>query len=219
MAESAKKPLGSIMTLLDVAYTLVKIGSARVGCPMIEVFTGPNGTHNIHVRCKPIPGNTSGYAYFNDGTGTDHVNHVIDSTITLHLMRFAGLGGHELGHNKNLEHEFPGQERHHSVMSYRQRYPYQGFSTGQPPYREVRDASWPELLQFFNSPDGVPYDPFNPDPPTPPGPAPRIPGRLYIDNGVIGGEVTVYDRQYISTPEPGQGENPTHFYLRPKPTF
>lgn len=150
--------LWSGKSMLDVAVALM-VESFRVrGAAMIEVFTGPSGKHNIHIRAKDIPGSTIGLGWYNNGTCGDHVDNHIDSTWRPGLFGTARLLTHECGHNWNLEHTFSGQNRHHGVMSYDapdDGYFY-GFSTGESPYVLPRDPALRQLDSYLISTDPVP---------------------------------------------------------------
>ena len=134
---------------------------------------------------KFIPGNVIGYAFFNNATCNDLVDHFLDSSYEANLRDFAQLLIHEGGHNNNLEHEFHREHIHKSVMSYTTPNHFCGFSTGQAPYLPPRDKSMDELIEFFdfiNNP--FPRDtadpPLPPDPPVGIYPEVKVDGILYV---------------------------------------
>lgn len=155
--DRSSRRAGQPYTVLDMSTWLAIESTRRAGCLMLEVDTGPNGTHNIHEKMIPIPGSTSGFAYFNDATCTDHVTSNIDSGLTYSLGRITGLRTHEFGHNNNLQHQFRNpQSAHRSIMSYAQdNTPFQGYRLGVAPYfvnsigNAVEDHSWEVLRRFY----------------------------------------------------------------------
>ncbi len=153
--------------MLSVALNLVDEAYRRVGCAHIRVQSHDE-KHHVHIRSRPIPGSTIGIAWFNNGTCGDHVDHHIDSTWRPSLHALCNLLCHEFGHNHNLPHIFSGQDRHHSIMSYSPRYPFQGFRTGEEGNHNYgKDPSHDQLARQYGG-EPVPIDPINPDPPIPP---------------------------------------------------
>lgn len=178
-------------TLLKTALALMDEAYRRVGCIHVQVFTGPEGEHNIHIISKPIAGSVIGYAYFNNGTCGDHVNQVIDSTYKPGLIALARLLTHETGHNNNLQHEFTNQNRHRSIMSYAASEHFVGFSRGNDDSGLPEDASIPVLTRYYggqpvgeepNTPT-EPTPPTNPNPPTNPGSGTEVGDTIYITLG------------------------------------
>jgi hypothetical protein len=164
-------------TVLDVALRLVFEAVRRIGFAAIEVDTDADDEHNIHIRSRPIPGSTSGIAWFPNGSCGDHVNHHIDSTLEYSLNRLSYLLSHELGHNLGFPHTFTNQQRHQSVMSYnwprfdRER-PwtfFSGFRTEDMPGPLPNDATWPQIRENY-SPFPVLITDEPPGPTVPPGP-------------------------------------------------
>ena len=150
---------------LEVALSLCEETYRRVGCAMIRVDNEKDA--NIHVYSERIPGSVIGYAYFNNGTCTDHVHHVIDSDYRPTLHGLTTLLAHEFGHNHNLPHTFSGQTSEKGwIMSYRKREPYVGYSDGSDKYDRVADASLDRLARFYGGEEVPPKDPpVDPDPP------------------------------------------------------
>jgi hypothetical protein len=176
--ERSGKKLGDVFTMFDMSTWLVLEGARRTGCLYLEVFTGSDGAHQVHENMIPIPGSTSGFAYFNNGTCGDHVTSNIDSGLTYSLGSLTSLRQHEFGHTKNLPHEFnEPQSRHRSVMSYAFiSEPYQGYREEGSPYQYTRDHSWDRLIRFFGGEAALPVSPVSPPPP-PPGSNPEtLPG-------------------------------------------
>jgi hypothetical protein len=191
--------------MLDVAMDLVNETYRLVGCAHIEKTDGPNGQHNIHIKSVPIPGSTIGVAWFNDGTCGDHVNHHIDSGYRPSLHPCAMLLAHEAGHNHDLPHTFTNQNSHRGIMSYRPKYPFVGYSTGEAPYDRPRDPSWPQLIRQYGG-EPVPID----DPDPPPTPKTKIEGEIegeVLDDGRVRINGTVVAENVEHTPvwtgEPG----------------
>ena len=194
-AQRSNRTKGQPFTMFDMSTWLALESTRRVGCYFIEKFDGPNGQHNVHEKMIPIPGSTSGFAYFNNATCGDHVTSNIDSTLSYSLGRLTGLRTHEFGHNLNLQHEFRSpQSGHRSIMSYSQdNTPFQGYRLGTDPYwvnspgNAVEDHSWNVLRRFFGGEAAPPINPIDPDPDPPTNP----------DNVVIRVELkdgTVYTR-------------------------
>lgn len=203
--ERSGKKVGDPFTMFDMSTWLVLEGARRVGCLYLEVFTGSNGQHNVHERMIQIPGSTAGYAYFNNGTCGDHVTSNIDSLLNYSLGRLTGLRQHELGHTKNLPHEFrEPQSRHRSVMSYAFiGSPWQGYRKSGPPYQYQRDHSWDRLIRYFGDEAAKAVNgPDEPPPPPPIGNNPEvIPGVLKAviwgdGNIAVEGEVNLDDMQF-----------------------
>lgn len=196
-AQASDKRNGDVFNVFDMSTWLTLEATRRAGCLFLQVFTGPDGQHNVHEKMIPIPGSTSGFAYFNNATCGDHVTSNIDNTIGYSLGRSAGLRTHEFGHNNNLQHEFRSpQSAHRSIMSYSQdNTPFQGYRLAQDPYwvntpgNHVEDHSWDVLRRFY----GGEAAKLVIDSPTPPPVLPPIPGILpgQLQNGVyiIDGEI------------------------------
>lgn len=200
-ARASGRELGDRLNKLDLDLWLMEEANRRAGCAWTEVFTGPNGEHNVHIVSRPIPGATIGYAYFNDGTCGDHVLMVIDSTYRPGLHSLANLLTHEAGHNNNCQHTFSGQNVHHGIMSYAPTTPFQGFSPGGEPYRNPKDPAWKQLTVFFD-PIPVPL-PNGPEPD--PDPTPSTVVRLKIGmtkTEVIDGKTLVWKLQSIDGGDP-----------------
>lgn len=169
-------------SVLDIAVDLCVETYRRVGVAIVEVFTGKDGEHNIHVRGKNIPGSTIGFAYFNDGTCSDHVTCNIDNSYRPNLIGLTRLLCHELGHNMNLQHTFAGERTHKGIMGYVGTRLYYGFSEGSE-QGLPRDPSHRSLERFFGNVVlervGTPA-PEPPKPPTTPSTG-TLPDRLVIN--------------------------------------
>lgn len=159
--------------MLEVAVDLMVESYRLIGVSMIQVFTGPNGAHNIHIKCVPLAGSTIGVAWFNNGTCGDHVNHHIDSGWRPALAGIAGLLTHESGHNMNFQHTFSNQGSHRGVMSYspphaNNRRQFYGFSTGKAPHVLPRDPALNQADRFYDT-KPIPLAVGTEPTPTPPG--------------------------------------------------
>ena len=176
--------------LLDTALGLMDESFRRIGCGHIEVATGVNGKHNMHITSEPIRGSVIGFAFFNDGTCDDHVLHVIDSTYQPGLHSLARLLTHEAGHNHNCPHEFRDQDFRRSVMGYRSPRDglFRGFYPGGPNNVPLpKDASIDRLARYYGG-KPVPEIGGGPDTPTStPGPSPGD-GSFTIK---VGGDITL----------------------------
>ena len=163
--------------MLKVALDLCERTYRRRGVAHLELSEGRGD--QIHIKSKYIAGSTIGYAYFNDGTCSDHVTCNIDSSYKPGLHSCTTLIAHEVGHNNNLPHTFSGQSRHHGIMSYSPIYPYVGYSTGQAPYDRPKDPSIAQLDRQYGD------EPFPDDGgPEPPAPQPSpisVTGKLTTD--------------------------------------
>lgn len=200
---------GDIFTMFDMSTWLVFESFRRVGIFFYEVFTGASGSHNIHEKHIQIPGSTSGYAYFNNGTCSDHVTSNIDSLLSYSLGSLTALRTHEFGHNNNLQHEFQNPQSHHrSVMSYAfLSTRLQGFRRSGPPYEYVEDHSIPELTRFYGGEPALPIS-NEPPPPEPPDYPLVLPGELRATEFAPGrimitGELEAYNQKYIACPAGG----------------
>lgn len=147
----AGKKIGSTLNLLDMGLWLIREATRRIGCYLLEVFTGPNGKHSIHFRTNPMPGSLAGLGYFPDGSCGDHVTANIDSLISYTLGWLAGLGTHEVGHTLDWRHEFSSpQSRHRSIMSYAQdNSPFQGYREKGGPYNYEEDHTWARARKVY----------------------------------------------------------------------
>lgn len=180
--------------MAKVAHWLSDEAYRRIGCLHVHLDSGQSD--QIHVVSKPIPGSTIGYAYFPDGTCSDHVFQNID-TIRFGLMSLARLFAHEVGHNHGEQHQFNQQSYHHSIMSYSAPPSglFYGFSTGEPPHSLPRDRSIDSLIEKYG---GEPVeDPDEPAPPPPPTPDDR-PQIEYSERGI-----RINGFEYLLTPRPG----------------
>jgi len=180
--------LWSGKSILDVATDLYIETYLRVG--VLHKLVSDVNDANINIKMKFIPGNVIGYAYFNNGSCGDQVDHFLDSSYEANLRDFTQLLSHEGGHNNNLEHEFRREDRHKSVMSYTTPDHYCGFSTGEAPYIPPRDQSMDELVEYFDFvnnpfPRGTEPDPVDPVTPAPPADyhEVKIDGVLYVPAG------------------------------------
>jgi len=171
--------LWSGKSILDTAIELYIESYLRVG--ILHKIVDNKSDANINIKMKFIPGNVIGYAYFNNATCGDQVDHFLDSSYEANLRDFAQLLVHEGGHNNNLEHEFAREHVHKSIMSYTTPDHFCGFSTGQSPYIPPRDKSMDELVEYFDFIDN-PFprkpDPVTPDPIIPP---PTVPAGVWIN--------------------------------------
>ena len=173
--QASEKRDGDVYNVFDMSTWVVLESTRRTGCFYLEIFDGENGSeHNVHEKMIPIPGGTSGFAYFNNGTCGDHVTSNIDNTISYSLGRACGLRFHEIGHTNNLQHEFRSpQSAHRSFMSYDQdNTPFQGARLAVDPYwvnqpgNRVEDHSWDDLRRFYGGEAAKPVI----EPETPPTP-------------------------------------------------
>ncbi len=168
-------------SILDVGLNLCQRAYWRMNLAIL--IRGPPSRENdanIGMASIYISGGVIGFAYFNDGTCSDHVHNRIDNSWRTGLWGLTDLLAHELGHNMNLDHDFNnggGQDFHDGVMSYRRRYHFEGFSPGGGDYTHPKDPSHDELsVKYFPKPLPVnhplnPEKPFldsTPDPPDPP---------------------------------------------------
>jgi hypothetical protein len=153
--------------MCDVGFDLMEESNRRAGCAHIR-SSDHSEKHHIHIKFEIIGGSVIGYAYFNDGSCGDHVDQRLDSSWRPDLHSFAYLVTHETGHNNNLPHTFSGQGTHHGIMSYDRGPLFQGFGTGEQPYRYTRDPSWPQLIRQYGG-EPVPQDDEPDDPTDPPG--------------------------------------------------
>lgn len=212
--ERSDRKAGQPFTVLDMAQWLAWESIRRTGILFVEVFTGPNGAHNIHEKMIAIPGSTAGYAYFPDGSCGDHVTSNIDSLNTSYSLGWAtGLRFHEWGHNLRLEHEFRApQSGHRSFMSYAtDNEPFQGARLAGAPYQYVEDHSWPVLRRYYGGEAAKPIETVTPVPP--PSEAPPLDeifeGEIKDGKIVIRGETTIdyslsdAKHTYIITPTEG----------------
>jgi len=168
----------SIMTVATDLYIETYL---RVG--ILHKLVDDVNDANINIKMKFIPGNVIGYAYFNNGSCGDQVDHFLDSSYEANLRDFTQLLSHEGGHNNNLEHEFQRENVHKSVMSYTTPDHYCGFSTGEAPYQPPRDKSMDELIEYYDFVDN-PFPRDTPDPPTDPVVPPQEYPKVEID-GVL----------------------------------
>lgn len=162
-AEHSSKREGEPYNVYDMSTWLVLETARRAGCLYIEVF---EGRYNINERMIQMSSGLAGYAYFNNGTCSDSVTSNIQRASRYSLGGITGLRAHELGHTKNLEHEFRSpQSSHRSVMSYSwDNTPYQGYRLSGSPYQYVEDHSWPELRAMFGGDPALPVEvPVPPD--------------------------------------------------------
>jgi len=154
-------------TILDVAWDLFVLTYIRVGILHKQVSDAASA--NIVIRGKRIPGNVVGYAYFNNGSCDDQVDHFLDTGYRPGLLTFTQLLSHEGGHNNNLDHEFRREHIHHGIMSYNDPDLYWGFSTGEGLYQLPRDPSHDDLARYYGT------EPFPVNEPVEPGPDPQPP--------------------------------------------
>lgn len=152
-------------SVLDVCL-LVGVEETFRLAGVVHVETQNHDESGIHIRSRVIQGPTIGIGWFpNPGCGS-HVEFHIDSSWNVGLQPRIGLFGHECGHCNRLPHTFNNQDRHKGVMSYRSKFPYEGFSTGEDPHTLPRDPSWAQLRRQY---DPRPAPELNaPTPPTPP---------------------------------------------------
>ncbi len=172
--------LWSSKSMLDVAIDLFVETYRRVGILHKEVADESDA--NILISMKRIPGNVIGFAYFNNATCSDQVEHWLDRDYTASLRGFTQLLSHEAGHNNNLEHEFRREGYHKGIMSYTDPDRYYGFSTGQDPHVLPRDPSLDDLADYYGT-EPFPLD--EPDDPVSPGPdpAPQVGPRVQVEVG------------------------------------
>lgn len=164
---AAARELWGGESILDVGLDLVTESCRRAGCVQIPVEQLSDA--NVNIRCLPIPGSTIGVAWYNDTTCGDQVELRIDSTWRPSLHSFCWLLLHEWGHTLRLDHIFSGQSRHHSIMSYQNVRPFQGFRTGDEANPAApRDPAWGPLVRYFGG-EAVPKKDVEviPDPKTP----------------------------------------------------
>jgi len=194
--------------LINVALDLM-VESYRIwGVKMVEVDTGYDGEHNIHIMSQFIAGSTIGFAYFNNGTCGDHVTNHIDNSWDGGLMGMSRLLTHEVGHNMNLQHEFNRQSWHHSVMGYDPPDTglFYGFWRGGDPVGLPEDRSIPELREFFGGePIPLADGPVLPDPPdTGSQISGELTGEIFDGNKVaIRGFPVANGLQHMVVPVPG----------------
>lgn len=181
-------------TMLDCALILgIPETYWRVGNQHHEVQSESEA--DIVVVSRYIPGGTAGIGWFPNGTCSDQVEFHIDSSLNYGLHPLTGLIAHECGHTNKLQHTFAGQNSHKGVMSYRSKYPYEGYSTGEAPYTLPRDPSWDPLTRYYGG------EPFPPDtdptqPPTelPPQIVANLRGEIHQGRPITRGTFTVdYD--------------------------
>lgn len=200
--------------ILDVGLWLMHESMRRIGVHLIQMESETN--HDILLLCRNIPGSTIGIGWFNNGTCRDVVESHYDASWRPSVARASLLLNHEVGHNLNLQHEFNGQSRHQSVMSYNWPNNTYGFLTGDEGILP-RDASWPTLIRFFGG-EEIPRDDQPPTDPTDPNVPQRLDGKFYADlipsrRPAIRGSLTLRkgttikeDTKYIMWPVEGTDE-------------
>lgn len=135
-------------TVLDVCLLVGVEETYRLaGCAHVE--TQDHAESGIHILSRPIPGSTIGIGWFPGSGCRSHVEFHIDSGWSSTLQHMIWLFGHEDGHCNNLPHTFPGQDKHHDVMSYDRKLPFEGYSTGKAPHTLPRSPSWPQLERQY----------------------------------------------------------------------
>jgi hypothetical protein len=150
-------------TVLDACLMIgIEETYRRVGCAHVRVDSKKEAS--IWIKARPMPGSQTGIGWFPEPGCRSKVEFHIDSLWNPRdLHSLICLFGHECGHCNGLEHTFAGQARHHGVMGYDDKTPYEGFSTGQGAHTLPRDPSR-DVLERFYTPSTVP--PLNgPEPP------------------------------------------------------
>jgi len=195
-------------SILDVALNMCQRTYWRTNCALV-IVEGRENDANIGMKSIFISGGVIGFAYFNNGTCGDHVHNRIDNSWRTGLWGLVDLLAHEIGHNMNLAHDFPGQDRHDGVMSYRRRLKFEGFSPGGGDYRHPKDPSYDELtVKYFPKklPDNHPLNPDlafseNPNPPNPPSPPNPNPPQFPIGSTItltVGSQVVLLEVKEVS---------------------
>lgn len=203
-------------TVLDVCLLVGVEETFRLtGNAHIRVDSKPS--RGIWIKSRPIPGSTIGIGWFPGSGCSSLVEFHIDSSWNPSLQPRIRLFSHECGHCNKLPHTFSGQATHHGVMSYDDKLPHEGFSTGESSrgFTLPKDPSWKLLERFY---DPRPAPDLTKPPPPPPPPTANIAGELHGEHTdgkiVIRGELETAGRKFIAAPKPNV---PGVFIIVPKP--